>query len=51
MEIFDLGKAKIIFTNRWGGLSKKPFNSLNLGFHVGDDFLTVEKNREILLKS
>jgi len=35
-------------TNRKGGYSKKPFNELNLAFHVGDDFDNVLKNRTSL---
>jgi YfiH family protein len=38
-------------TIRTGGLSAAPFNSLNLGDHVGDAPLIVEQNREILLNS
>lgn len=36
------------FTNRFAGVSKKPFDSLNFGYHVGDDAKNVRKNREIL---
>ncbi len=36
------------FTDVHGGVSKKPFKSLNLAFHVGDDEKDVLKNREIL---
>lgn len=35
-------------TTRQGGLSIAPFNSLNLGSHVGDNPLLVEKNRQCL---
>lgn len=37
-----------LFTNRFGGVSKAPYESLNLGQHVGDDPQDVEKNRELL---
>ena len=37
------------FTNRHGGVSQAPFNSLNLGLHVGDNEESVIKNRKILL--
>lgn len=39
----------VVFTTRRGGVSLKPFDSLNLGFHVGDCQNTVEMNRERLL--
>ena len=38
----------ILFTNRHGGYSLPPYDSLNLATHVGDDFDTVERNRELL---
>ena len=37
-----------IFTNRIGGVSKAPFNSANLGLHVGDDPFDVSTNRATL---
>ena len=37
-----------IFTNRIGGVSKAPFDSANLGDHVGDDSLDVLSNRTLL---
>lgn len=36
------------FTTRCGGVSKEPYWSLNVGFHVDDDVKDVTKNREIL---
>ena len=36
------------FTTRDGGVSSSPFDSLNLGTHVGDDQLDVERNRAII---
>ena len=33
-------------STRIGGLSRPPYESLNLGFHVGDDAKKVLKNRE-----
>ncbi|WP_332632187.1 peptidoglycan editing factor PgeF [Halalkalibacter flavus] len=36
------------FSTRNGGESQSPFSSLNLGFHVGDDSLTVKHNRHLL---
>lgn len=35
-------------TTRQGGLSKSPFNSLNLGLNAGDDLADVLQNRSIL---
>jgi len=37
-----------LFTDRWGGVSKPPYDELNLALHVGDDPLDVLRNREIL---
>lgn len=34
-----------IFTNRLGGVSKAPYDSANLGDHVGDDPFDVAENR------
>ncbi len=39
-----------LFTTRHGGISKKPFDSNNLAFHVGDDPLDVIRNHELLAK-
>ena len=36
------------FTSRDGGISKAPYNSLNLAFHVGDNPLDAEKNHQLL---
>ena len=35
-------------SSRVGGVSKTPYASLNLGFHVGDDFQNVLQNRKLL---
>ncbi len=35
-------------TTRTGGFSEAPYNSLNLGEHVGDDLHNVKTNRELL---
>ena len=37
-----------VFTNRLGGVSKAPFDSANLGDHVGDDPIDVAENRSQL---
>ncbi len=39
------GAARIVFTTRAGGRSKPPYDSLNLGFHVGDVGERVRLNR------
>ncbi|HQZ15097.1 MAG TPA: polyphenol oxidase family protein [Acidimicrobiia bacterium] len=44
------GNIEIIFSNRHGGCSAAPYNSLNLGSHVGDDRGDVIRNRELLYK-
>ena len=33
------------FTERTGGVSEEPYESLNLGTHVGDDLFAVQENR------
>ncbi len=39
---------RYIFTDRFGGVSKPPFDTLNLALHVEDDFDAVLANRAIL---
>jgi len=39
------------FTTRNGGSSRAPFNSLNLGFHTGDQQAAVEANRTALTRA
>lgn len=39
----------VVFTLRHGGASQSPYESLNLGLHVGDKGENVLKNRELLL--
>ncbi len=41
-------QIKTMITNRHGGFSQPPFDSLNLGSHVGDDSELVQKNRDAL---
>jgi len=38
------------FTTRDGGSSRKPFNTLNLAYHVGDDEKSVLKNRQLIIE-
>lgn len=40
-----------ISTTRRGGVSEPPFDSLNLGFHVGDDPEAVRENRSRLAEA
>ena len=42
--------VRIAFTQRTGGVSEPPFDSFNLGGHVGDDPACVSRNRDILLE-
>lgn len=44
-----LAKVKAFVTTRSGGVSVSPFDSLNLGEHVGDDPQAVAKNRQRLV--
>ncbi len=41
--------AKVVFSCRGGGVSGGPYESLNLGFHVGDDPAAVTENRRRVL--
>lgn len=41
-------QVKSCITTRSGGVSLPPFDSLNLGAHVGDDPVAVQQNRQIL---
>ncbi len=40
--------VRALQTTRTGGLSAAPYNSFNLGRHVGDDAVTVLRNRMLL---
>jgi polyphenol oxidase len=40
--------VRAVFTTRAGGVSRPPFDSLNLGDHVGDDLADVAINRRRL---
>ncbi len=41
-------RVKALQTTRQGGVSRAPYDSLNLGDHVGDNPLAVERNRMLL---
>ncbi len=47
---YTRGNVEIVFSNRHGGCSSAPYNSLNLGNHVNDDRADVIRNRELLYK-
>lgn len=42
--------VRMVFTNRAGGTSSSPYNSFNLGDHVGDDPAAVRENRARLAR-
>lgn len=42
--------AKVVFTTRTGGVSQPPYQSLNLGFHVGDRADLVHENRRRMME-
>jgi YfiH family protein len=47
-KAWNLDKSDLVthgFTTRVGGESQSPFDTLNLGLHVGDDSATVIRNR------
>ena len=43
-------KIKYFISNRFGGVSEPPFDSLNIAYHVGDEKKCVAKNRAILFQ-
>ncbi len=40
--------VKALQTTRHGGVSVAPYDTLNLGLHVGDDPVRVNRNRQLL---
>jgi YfiH family protein len=40
--------VKALQTTRQGGISAAPYDTLNLGLHVGDDPVRVNRNRQLL---
>ncbi len=40
--------VKALQTTRLGGISAAPYDALNLGLHVGDDPVRVNRNRQLL---
>ncbi|WP_165252484.1 polyphenol oxidase family protein [Adlercreutzia sp. ZJ304] len=49
--LFRACGVRIAFTGRAGGTSAPPFDTLNLGSHVGDDAAAVTRNRELALEA
>ncbi len=49
-KVLETNEVMAGFTNRWGGVSKSPYNTLNLALHVGDKKEDVFKNRKLLAK-
>lgn len=47
--LFATTGVRVAFTERAGGVSKPPFNELNLASHVNDDAIAVQRNRRILM--
>ena len=47
-DCFDSRKVYAFFSTRKGGYSQKPYDSMNVGFHVGDDSQNVIRNRKKL---
>jgi len=41
-------QVKALASTRIGGFSASPYQGLNLGMHVGDDSILVQRNRELL---
>jgi hypothetical protein len=44
----ELGAARVWCSDRLGGVSRAPYEALNLGDHVGDDPAAVATNRALL---
>ena len=51
IKFCEIGAAQVAFTNRHGGCSAQPYDSLNIANHVGDDTGNVLRNRELLHKT
>jgi YfiH family protein len=47
----ETGLVKHGFSTRLGGISKAPYQSLNMGFHTGDDWEAVKENRRLFVES
>jgi len=49
--LFERSGIRILFTERTGGASLPPHDSLNLAIHVGDEVSSVSSNRKTLLRA
>ncbi len=49
-KVLETKRVVAGFTNRWGGVSKSPYGTLNLALHVGDKREDVLENRKLLAK-
>ena len=47
-ECFSEGRLRVWCTTRHGGVSEPPFDTMNLGDHVGDDPNRVARNRSLI---
>src|SRR5665648_573295 len=47
-ELDDTNLVMNAFTTRFGGVSKSPFNNLNLAYNIGDKESNVAENRKII---
>lgn len=47
----DFDNINALFTTRHGGVSKAPYSTANLAFHVGDDPSDVLKNHDLLAQT
>ena len=48
-QVASRGAVRYAFTDREGGVSRPPYDTLNLSFEVGDDAAAVARNRELVL--
>lgn len=54
LELLDAplpAPARGVFTTRAGGVSRPPWDALNLAVHVGDAFAAVQRNRALLTEA
>lgn len=49
--LFERSGIRVAFTERTGGVSFSPYDSLNLAAHVGDEPLAVNSNRDRLFSA
>lgn len=47
VPLLESAGVRAWFSTRHGGVSRAPYDTLNLGFHVGDDAGAVRKNRTL----